>query len=146
MQCYAISCNALWSSMNEMVPCWIGCEMIWAMLCNLLWASSLIAPCYSCSIASKDFYIITATIKKIEQFQLITSQEEGWQPFATMETALVITDVLISPVCIMFMITLKHFIFFCQRFKNLSFIKKINLNFSQFFQAICLWILWSYRV
>ena len=45
---FSTSCNTLWNSMDEMCPSCIACEMILAMLSNLLWASSLKASCFSC--------------------------------------------------------------------------------------------------
>ena len=58
---FSTSCNTLWNSMGEISPSCIACEMILAVLSNLIWASSLMALCFSCFIEKvlQDFHVMT---------------------------------------------------------------------------------------
>ena len=45
---FSLSCNTLWNSVRDMSLSYIACEMISAMLSNLLWASRIMASCFPC--------------------------------------------------------------------------------------------------
>ena len=51
--------------MGEISPSYIACEMILAMLSDFLWASSLIASCFSCF-----------TVKILKEFRMMAVARE----------------------------------------------------------------------
>ena len=61
---FSTSYNTLWNSMS---PSCIACDMISAMLSNLLWASSLITSCFSCFLVNilKDLRVVDVWTEKI---------------------------------------------------------------------------------
>ena len=63
---FSTSCSILWNSAGEASSSCIACKMILAVLSNLLWASSLIASCFSCFTMKilKDFCVMTVTREK----------------------------------------------------------------------------------
>ena len=63
---FPISCSTLWNLVGEISPSCSACEMILAMLSNLLWASSLIASCFSCFTVKilKDFRVMAVARKR----------------------------------------------------------------------------------
>lgn len=88
-----------------MPPSYTGCEMISAILSNLLWAKSLIAPCFYCFIVNvlKDFLEIAVAREKVSLIPLNTMSSGRSTPLtnAAMETHLVTTVDIIRPVSMM---------------------------------------------
>ena len=87
-----------------------------AMLSNLLWASSLIASCFSCSMVNilKYFHVIAVAREKSRLVSLNTIPTGRPAPLGNgaTETPPVIAVGVIRPVSITRGIVLKHFIFF----------------------------------
>ena len=120
--------------MDEISPSCIACEMILAILSNLLWASSLMASCFSCCTVKvlKYFRVMTVARERSRAVPLKTMATGQPTPLANaaVEIPPVITVDVIRPVSTMPVIVLNHLNFFGNPFTDFNFIKKICLNFS----------------
>ena len=122
--------------MDEMSPSCIACEIILAMLSNLLWASSLMASCFSCFTVKvlKDFRVMTVARERSRLVPLkamptgrLTSLKN-----AAIEVRPVITVDVIRPVSTMPVIVLNRFIFLAIRSRTSILSSKyplISVNF-----------------
>ena len=84
-QYFSISCNASWNSIDELSLSCIACDMISAMLSNLLWASNcIVVSCFSCFTVNilKDIYVIVVAREKSWLVPLNTIPTDGSKPFA----------------------------------------------------------------
>ena len=128
---FSLSCNTLWNSLGEMSPSCIACEMISAMLSNLLWASSIMTSCFPCF-----------TVWLLENFLVATVKRESTTPSPPkaapmgrpaplanrgIEALPTITVEVIKPVSTIPMIVFNRFFFFASA-------------------SIFLWFLWCWRV
>ena len=119
-----------------MSPFCIACEMILAMLSNLLWSRSLMALCFSCFKVKvlKVFRVVTVARERIRLVPLKAMPTSRPTPLenAAIKIPPVITVNVIRSVSTMPVIVLNHlFFFFGNPFTNFNFIKQICLNFSQ---------------
>ena len=81
---FSTTCNTLWNSVGEISPSCVACEMILAMLSNLLWARSLMELCFSCFTVKvlKDFRVMTVASERSRLARLRQHQRAGqhrWQ-------------------------------------------------------------------
>ena len=102
-----------------MSPSCIACEIILAMLSNLLWASSLMASCFSCFTVKvlKDFRVMTIARERSRLVPLKATPTGRPTPLANaaIEIPPVITVDVIRPVSTMPVIVLNRFIFLAIR-------------------------------
>ena len=109
------SCSTLWNSVGEISPSCIACEMILAILSNLLWASSVIASCFSCFPVKilKDFRVMAVTRERsrLVPLKAIPTGNPTLLGNAVMEIPPVLTVDVIRPVSTIPVIILNHFIF-----------------------------------
>ena len=134
-------------SMGGISPSWIACEMIFAMLSNLLLAWSLLESCFSYFTVkvSKDFSVIAVPRERSKLVSLKAMLTGNSTPLANAAVSPVITVDLIKPVSTIPVITLNRFIFLAIRSRASIFSRK-NPSIPDFVQAICLWFLWCCRV
>ena len=132
---FPTSFNTSWNSMDEMSPCYIACEMILTMLCNLPWASSLTASCFSCFVVNILNYLCVITVAR-EKSRLflpnaIPTERLTIRANATMEIPPVIAVDAVRSESITFTCDcVESFNLFSQTFTNLNLIKQICVNFS----------------
>ena len=112
---FSTSCNTLSNSGGEISPFYIVCEMIMALLSNLLWASSLMESCFSRFMVKvlKYFHVMTVTRERSRLVPLKTIPKGRSTPLANavIEIPLVITVDVIRPLFTMALIVLNGFIF-----------------------------------
>ena len=122
--------------MDEISPSCVDCEIILAMLSNLLWASSLIESCFSCFTVKvlKDFHVMAVARERSRLFPFKVIARGNPTPLANAAIKIppVINVDVIRPVSTITVIVLNCFIFFGNPFKNFNFIKKKCFNFRQF--------------
>ena len=131
---FSTSCNTLWNSMDEMSPSCIACEMISAILSNLLWASSFIVSCFLCFMVKvlEDFHVMTIARERSKLVPLKARPKGRPTPLANAAiqiTSVIIVD-MIKFVSMIPVIVLNRFIFFGNAFTNFNFVKQICLNSS----------------
>ena len=139
---FSIFCNTLWNLVDEISPFCIACEMISAMLSTLLWASSLVASCFSCFTVKvlKDLRVMTVARERSRLVPLKVMPTGRPIPLANaaIEIPPVMAVDIIRPVSTMPVIVLNHFIFFtsCWRTSILwRTYASISVNF--FKQYVC---------
>ena len=140
----------LWNSVGETSSSCIACEMILAMLSNLLWARSLMESCFSFFTVKvlKDFHVMTIARERSKLVPLGTMPTGRPTSLASaaIEISPVITVDVIKPVFTMPVIVLHRFIFSAVRSRTSISSRKKCFNFSQFIYTICLWFLWCCRI
>ena len=122
--------------MDEMSPSFIACEMISAILSNLLWASSLMASCFSCFMVKvlKDFCVMTVARDRLVQLRVMPIGRPTPLVNAAMKTPTVITVDVIRPVSTMPVIVLNCFLFLAIRSRtsiSSNYFGSISVNFFQ---------------
>ena len=109
--------------MGEISPSCIACEMILAMLSNLLWASSLIASCFSCFTMKilKDFPVMAVARERSRLVPLKAISTGNPKPLANaaLDIPPVMTVDVIRSVSTIPVIVLNHFIFLAIRSRTL---------------------------
>ena len=114
--------------MGEISPSCIVCGMILAMLSNLLWASSLIASCFSCFTVKilKDFCVIAVARERSRLVPLKAIPTGNPTPLANaaIEIPPVITVDVIRRVPTVPVICIESFHFLGNLFMGFNFIKK----------------------
>ena len=120
----------------------ITCEILSAILSNLLRAGSLITSCFSCFTANflNGFHLIAGAREQIRLVPLNAIRTGRLIPLANVvvESPPVIAVDVVRLVFRMLVIVLHRLIFFCQQFTNVSFIKQIYLYVSYFFnEYVC---------
>ena len=98
-----------------MSPSYIACEMILVMLSNLLWASSLIASCFSCFKVKilKDLRVMAVVRERsrLVPFKALPTDNPTPLVNAAIDIPPVITVDVIRPKSTIPVIVLNHFIF-----------------------------------
>ena len=122
--------------MDEIYPSCIACEMILAMLSDLLWASSLMALCFPCfrEKVLKDFHVMIVVRERSRLVPLKTmpTGRSILRANASIEIPPVITVDVIRPVSTMSVIVLYRFIFLAIRSRtsiSSSKYASISVNF-----------------
>ena len=119
--------------MDEIYPSCIACEMILAMMSNLLWATSLMALCFSCFTVKvlKYFHVMAVERERsrIVPLKAMPTDRLTLLANAAIEFPPVTTADVIRPVPTMPVIVLNRLIFFGNLFTNFNLIKLICLNF-----------------
>ena len=125
-----------------MPPSCIACEIILAMLSNLLWASSLIAWRFSCFKVKilKDYRVMAVVKERIRLVPLKAIPTGNLTPLANpaIDVAPVITVDVIRPVSTVPVIVLNRFIFLaiCSRTSN-SLTKYASVSLYLFKRYVC---------
>ena len=125
-----------------MSPSCIACEMILVMLSNLLWASSLIASCFSCFTVKilEDFHVMAVARERSRLVPLKAIPTGNPTPLANAEIEIppVITVDVIRPVSTIPVIVLNRFIFLaiCSR-TSISLRKYASISDNLFKRYIC---------
>ena len=119
-----------------------ACEMILAMLSNLLWARSLMAPCFSCSTIKilKDFRVMTFARERSRLVPLKVMPTGRPTPVANAAIAIpsVITVYVIRPVSMTHVTVLNRFICFASRLRtSISSSKYACTSFNLFMRYVC---------
>ena len=127
---------------GEISPSCIACEIILAMLSNLLWESSLIASCFSCFMVKilKDFceMAVARERSRLVPPKAIPTGSPTPLASAAIEIPPVITVDVIRPVSTIPVIVLNRFIFLpiCSR-TSISLKKYASISLSFFKQYVC---------
>ena len=107
--------------MGDISPSCIACEMISAMLPNLLWASTIMALCFPCF-----------AVWPLENFRVATVKREKTTPNPGIEDPPAITAEVVKPVSMISMIVFHRFSFFASRLHSSISSRKnasISVNF-----------------
>ena len=131
---FSIFCSALWNYIDNMCLSHITCEILSAILSNLLRVGSLITSCFSCFTANvlNGFHLIAGAREQIRLVSLNAIPTGRLIPLANavVESPPVIVVDVVRPVSRMLVIVLNRLIYFCQQFTTVNFIKQICLYFS----------------
>ena len=131
--------------MDQISPSCIACEMILAMLCNLLCASSLMASCFSCFTVKvlKDFRVMTVARERSRLVSLRAIKTDRATPLANaaIEIPPVVNFDVIKPVFTVLVIILNRVIFLAIRSRtsiSSSRYASISVNFfKRYFCSSC---------
>ena len=133
---FSTSCNTLRNSVEEMTPSCIACEMILAMLSNLLWVSSSMESFFYFLMVKvlKDFCVIAVARERstLVPLKAMPTGNPTSPANAAIEIPPVITVDVIKPVSTISAVILNRFIFLPIRSRN-SISSSKCLNFNQFF-------------